>query len=104
MEKLKILEDYASVSENLWLSHSLALVRDEWQTEVSNTIRERAANKAMAKIISAKIAAREAKRDIEQLNTGIVGLGDLIMIYNGHKKEIAIWYYIQELIEKSGKL
>jgi hypothetical protein len=104
MEKLKILEDYASVTENLWLSHSLALVRDEWQTEVSNTIRERAANKAMAKIISAKIAAREAKRDIEQLNTGIVGLGDLIMIYNGHKKEIAIWYYIQELIEKSGKL
>lgn len=104
MEKLKILEDYASVTENLWLSHSLALVRDEWQTEVSNTIRELAANKAMAKIISAKIAAREAKRDIEQLNTGIVGLGDLIMIYNGHKKEIAIWYYIQELIEKSGKL
>ena len=104
MEKLKILEDYASVTENLWLSHSLALVRDEWQTEVSNTIRERAANKAMAKIISAKIAAREAKRDIEQLNTGIVGLRDLIMIYNGHKKEIAIWYYIQELIEKSGKL
>jgi len=104
MEKLKILEDYASVSENLWLSHSLALVRAEWQTEVSNVTRERASNKAMAKIISAKIAAREAKQDIEQLNTGIVGLGDLIMIYNGHKKEIAIWYYIQELIEKSGKL
>ena len=104
MEKLKILEDYASVSENLWLAHSLALVKDEWQTEVSNTIRERAANKAMARIISSKIAAREAKRDIEQLNTGIVGLGDLIMIYNGHKKEIEIWYYIQELIEKSGKL
>ena len=104
MEKLKILEDYASVTENLWLSHSLALLRAEWQTEVSNVTRERAGNKAMAKIISAKIAAREAKRDIEQLNTGIVGLGDLIMIYNGHKKEIAIWHYIQELIEKSGKL
>ena len=104
MEKLKILEDYASVSENLWLSHSLALIKNEWQTEVSNTIRERAANKAMAKIISAKIAAREAKQDIEQLNTGIVGLEDLVMIYNGHKKEIEIWYYIQELIEKSGKL
>jgi len=104
MEKLKILEDYASVSENLWLAHSLALVKDEWQTEVSNTIRERAANKAMARIISSKIAAREAKRDIEQLNTGIVGLEDLVMIYNGHKKEIEIWHYIQELIEKSGKL
>jgi hypothetical protein len=104
MEKLKILEDYASVSENLWLAHSIALVKDEWQTEVSNTIRERAANKAMARIISSKIAAREAKRDIEQLNTGIVGLEDLVMIYNGHKKEIEIWYYIQELIEKSGKL
>ena len=104
MEKLKILEDYADVSENLWLSYSLALVKAEWQTDASNNIRERAANKAMAKIISSKIAARGAKQDIEQLNTGIVGLEDLVMIYNGHKKEIEIWYYIQELIEKSGKL
>ena len=104
MEKLKILEDYASVTENIWLAHSLALVRAEWQTEATNAIRERASNKAMSKIIHSKIAAREAKQDIDQKNTGIVGLEDLMMIYNGHKQEIEIWYYIQELIEKSGKL
>jgi hypothetical protein len=104
MEKLKIIKDYADVSENLWLSYSLALVKAEWQTDASNNIRERAANKAMANLGVAKIAARGAKQDIEQLNTGIVGLEDLTMAYQGYKKEIQIWSYIQELIEKSGKL
>jgi hypothetical protein len=66
-------------------------------------IRELAVNKAFAKIAMLVIRVKDAKEDVRTRNYGPVGMEELELLYNGYKKELKVWNFIAELIEKSEK-
>jgi len=68
-----------------------------------DAIHELAVNKAFATISMLLIRIKEAKKDIDIWH-GIIGMDELHLLHNGYKKELKVWNYIAELIEKSEKL
>lgn len=70
----------------------------------SSAIHDRAANKAFAKIVRLKQRVEESKHDVLHGYTGGVTQDEIELILEGNKKELAVWNYIAELIEKSNKL
>ena len=66
-------------------------------------IRELAGCKAFAKIAMLAIKVKEAKKDVETENTGVVTMHELHLLHDGYKKELKIWNLIAELIEKSDR-
>lgn len=63
-------------------------------------IKERASNKAFAKITTLKIEKNNLLDDIRNDNTGVVPIETLEQMYECCKKDIRTWNYIASLIEK----
>ena len=71
---------------------------------MTNTeLQSRASDKALAKLAILQIEASQLKQDINMGNTGGVTIDELVLMYKGTLKEIEVWNFIAELIEKSNK-
>ena len=71
---------------------------------MTNTeLQSRASDKAFAKLAILQIEASQLKQDINMGNTGGVTIDELVLMYKGTLKEIEVWNFIAELIEKSNK-
>ena len=71
---------------------------------MNNTeLQGRASDKAFAKLAILQIEASQLKQDINMGNTGGVTIDELVLMYKGTLKEIKVWNFIAELIEKSNK-
>ena len=66
-------------------------------------LQDRAGDKAFAKIAILNIEASQLKQDIDIGNTGGITIEELVLMYKGTLKEIKVWNFIAELIEKSNK-
>jgi len=62
-------------------------------------IKEKAHNKAFAKIHALQIRVSKLKYDIERKNTGAVTLHELELCLDASKRELETWNYIMKLIE-----
>ena len=62
-------------------------------------IKEKAHNKAFAKIHALKIRVSKLKYDIERKNTGVVTIHDLEICLDAATRELETWNYIFKLIE-----
>jgi len=63
-------------------------------------IKERAHNKAFAKITTLSFEKNDILNDIKNDNTGVVPMETLEKVYESCKKELKVWNYIASLIEK----
>jgi len=71
---------------------------------MTNTeLQSRASDKAFAKLAILQIEASQLKQDINMGNTGGVTIDELVLMYKGTLKEVEVWNFIAELIEKSNK-
>jgi hypothetical protein len=68
---------------------------------MSSAIHNQAIDKAFAKITILGFDITALKNDIRTGNTGGVTKDELIQVLNGTKKELTIWQYIAESIEKN---
>ena len=66
-------------------------------------LRDRASDKAFAKITMLKIDLKHLEEDIKLNNTGPISMKELDLVLEGTKVELQVWQYITELIEKSNK-
>ncbi len=62
-------------------------------------IKEKAHNKAFAKIHTLEIRVSKLKYDIERKNTGVVTMHELEICLDAAKRELETWNYILKLIE-----
>jgi hypothetical protein len=62
-------------------------------------IKEKAHNKAFAKIHALKIRVSKLKYDIERKNTGVVTIHELEICLDAATRELETWNYIFKLIE-----
>ena len=62
-------------------------------------IKEKAHNKAFAKIHALKIRVSKLKYDIERKNTGVVTMHELEICLDAATRELETWNYIFKLIE-----
>ena len=62
-------------------------------------IKERAHNKAFAKIHALEIRVSKLKYDIERKNTGVVTIHELEICLDATTRELKTWNYIFKLIE-----
>ena len=62
-------------------------------------IKEKAHNKAFAKIHALQIRVSKLKYDIERKNTGVVTMHELEICLDAAKRELETWNYILKLIE-----
>jgi len=66
-------------------------------------LQSRASDKAFAKLAVLNIEAGQLRQDIKTDNTGGITIDELTLMYKGTLKEIEVWNFIAELIEKSNK-
>ena len=66
-------------------------------------IKNRASNKAFAKITILGFDIERLKKDLKHGNTGGITTEELELVLNGTKKELKVWQYIAETIEKTNK-
>jgi hypothetical protein len=62
-------------------------------------LNEYASHKAFAKLTTLGFEADSLKEDIRTGNTGPITIDELVLLYEGTKKQIKIWDYIAKLIE-----
>ena len=62
-------------------------------------IKEKAHNKAFAKIHALQIRVSKLKYDIERKNTGVVTMHELEICLDAAMRELETWNYILKLIE-----
>ena len=71
---------------------------------MTNTeLQNRASDKAFSKLALLNIEASQLKDDIKMGITGSVTIDEVVLMYKGTLKEIEVWQFIAELIEKSNK-
>ena len=63
-------------------------------------IKNRASNKAFAKVTILTLDIETYKEDLRTGNTGSVTYEEFEQVLEGYKKELQVWNYITELIEK----
>lgn len=63
-------------------------------------VRERARNKAFAKIARLYLDVQQLKNDLEKQDSGIISMEDLATVYISTKRELKTWNYIATVIEK----
>jgi hypothetical protein len=63
-------------------------------------IKNRASNKAFAKVTILTLDIETYKKDLRTGNIGGVTYEEFEQIVEGYKKELQVWNYITELIEK----
>ena len=66
-------------------------------------IQDRASNKAFAKISMLKIEIDQLSYDIKHKLTGPITMNELELLLSSTEKELQVWQYITESIEKSNK-
>jgi hypothetical protein len=66
-------------------------------------IQDRASDKAFAKISMLKIEIDQLSYDIKHKLTGPITMNELELLLSGTEKELQVWQYITESIEKSNK-
>ena len=67
-------------------------------------LRQRASDKAFAKISMLTFEVSDNKGELKSGNYGgDISYEEMVMVYEGNKKELKVWQYIAELIEKSNK-
>ena len=66
---------------------------------MKETIKEKAHNKAFAKIHALQIRVSKLKYDIERKNTGVVTMHELEICLDAATRELKTWNYIFKLIE-----
>ena len=66
-------------------------------------IKNRASNKAFAKVTILTLDIETYKEDLRTGNIGGVTYEEFEQVLEGYKKELQVWNYITELIEKSNK-
>ena len=62
-------------------------------------IKNRAIDKAYAKVTMLGMEISSNKTDIKTKNYGPLNLEQMLLILEGNKKELQVWEYIAELIE-----
>ena len=71
---------------------------------MTNTeLQNRAGDKAFSKLALLHIEASQLRDDIKMGITGGVTIDEVVLMYKGTLKEIEVWNFIAELIEKSNK-
>ena len=70
---------------------------------MSSAIHSQAIDKAFAKITILGFDIERLKKDLRHGNTGGITENELIQVLDGTKKELKIWQYIAESIEKTTK-
>ena len=71
--------------------------------QMSSAIHNQAIDKAFAKITILGFDITALKKDIRNGNTGGVSEDELMQVLDGTVKELKIWQYIAESIEKTTK-
>ena len=66
-------------------------------------LQDRASDKAFAKVSMLKIEIEQISYDIKHKLTGPITMNELELLLSGTNKELQVWQYITELIEKSNK-
>jgi len=66
-------------------------------------LQDRASDKAFAKVSMLKIEIEQISYDIKHKLTGPITMSELELLLSGTNKELQVWQYITELIEKSNK-
>jgi len=66
-------------------------------------LHDRASNKAFAKISMLKIEIEQLLYDIKHKITGPITMSELELMLEVTKRELQVWRYITESIEKSNK-
>ncbi len=69
--------------------------------EMSSAIHNQAINKAFAKITILGFDINRLKKDIRTGNTGGITENELIQVLDGTVKELNVWRFIAESIEKN---
>tara|TARA_R110002124_G_scaffold140900_4_gene305349 strand:- start:3501 stop:3818 length:318 start_codon:yes stop_codon:yes gene_type:complete len=101
MKELKLLQTYASATDNTWLSHMLDKIELKTKIDVENAIRDRATNLVESKVINQAIKIAAADVDIEKNNTTFTDIDTLIVIADIHRKDLKVWEYLQNLINNN---
>ena len=70
-------------------------------SQMSSAIHNQAIDKAFAKITILGFDIDRLKKDIRTGNTGGITENELIQVLDGTKKELNIWRFIAESIEKN---
>jgi len=63
-------------------------------------IKNRASNKAFAKVTTLKLNIKTQEKDLINGNIGGITYEEAENVLEGYKKELQVWNYITELIEK----
>ncbi len=63
-------------------------------------IKNRASNKAFAKVTILGLDIEKQKQDLKNSNIGGITYEEAEQVLEGYKKELQVWNYITELIEK----
>ena len=63
-------------------------------------IKNRASNKAFAKVTILKLDIESYKQDLKSGNIGGITHAEAEQVLEGYKTELQVWSYITELIEK----
>ena len=63
-------------------------------------VKNRASNKAFAKVTILKLDIESYKRDLKSSNIGGITHAEAEQVLEGYKTELQVWNYITELIEK----
>ena len=63
-------------------------------------IKNRASNKAFAKVTILGLDIERQKRDLKNGNIGSITYEEAEQVLEGYKTELQVWNYITELIEK----
>jgi hypothetical protein len=71
----------------------------KYLTNMKEMIKEKAHNKAFAKIHALQIRVSRLKYDIERKNTGVVTMHELEICLDAATRELKTWNYIFKLIE-----
>ena len=68
---------------------------------MSNAIHSRALDKAFAKMTMLGFDIERLRKDLKHGNTGGITTEELALVLEGTKKELKVWQYIAETIEKN---
>ena len=71
--------------------------------QMDSAIHNQAIDKAFAKITILGFDIERLKKDLKHGNTGGITTEELELVLNGAKKELKVWQYIAESIEKTTK-
>jgi len=89
---MKELQVWSYIAENI-----LEGYKCEWTLA---DIKNRASDKAFAKVTILNLDIETYKRDLKNGNIGGITYEEAENVLEGYKKELQVWSYITELIEK----